>query len=308
MAAFFVLFPRVQGPLWALPSDARSGISGLSDSMAPGSLSNLIKSDALAFRVAFEGERPPYSAMYWRGPVLADFDGVAWKMFTYGQAGDLRYARAENPVRYTVTLEPSNKNWLFALDVPAAAPRGSYPLADLQLRSHRPVDQRLRYDMRSYLDYKYGEQMGPVQQRWYLRFDESRNPRAVALGRQWARELQATARHPVARDPALQPRVHLHARAAAARLVATLRRFPLQLEARLLRALRRQLRAADARRGNPVARRHRLPGRRGEPLQPRAHRAAGRRACVDRDLGEGRGLGARRSHRRRSRRCGWRAA
>jgi transglutaminase-like putative cysteine protease len=190
MAAFFLLFPRVQGPLWALPSDARSGASGLSDTMAPGNISNLIKSDALAFRVSFEGERPPYSAMYWRGPVLADFDGVSWKMLGYGQMGDLKYARAENPVRYTVTLEPSNKNWLFALDVPAAAPKGSFALSDLQLRSHRPVDQRLRYDMQSYLSYKYGEQTGPLQLRWNTRFDESRNPRTVALGRQWARELQ----------------------------------------------------------------------------------------------------------------------
>jgi transglutaminase-like putative cysteine protease len=190
MAAFFLLFPRVQGPLWALPSDARNALSGLSDSMAPGAISNLIKSDALAFRVSFEGERPPYSAMYWRGPVLADFDGVTWKMSAYGQAGQLQYARAEDPVRYTVTLEPNNKNWLFALDVPAAAPRGSYPLADLQLRSHRPVDQRIRYDMQSFLTYKYGEQTGPLQQRWNTRVEESRNPRTIALGRQWARELQ----------------------------------------------------------------------------------------------------------------------
>lgn len=194
MAAFFLLFPRVQGPLWALPSDARAGTSGLSDSMVPGNISNLIKSDALAFRVAFEGERPPYSALYWRGPVLADFDGVAWRMFTYGQAGELKYARAGNPVGYTVTLEPNNKNWLFSLDVPATVPRGSYSLSDLQLRSHRPVDQRLRYDMRSYLTYKYGEQTGPVQLRWHLRLDESRNPRAIALGRQWARELQGDPR------------------------------------------------------------------------------------------------------------------
>jgi protein-glutamine gamma-glutamyltransferase len=190
MAAFFLLFPRVQGPLWALPTDARGATSGLSDSMAPGSISELIKSDALAFRVTFDGERPPYSALYWRGPVLAEFDGSSWKMFAIAQAGQLNYARAENPVRYAVTLEPNNKSWLFALDVPAAAPRGSYPLADLQLRSRLPVDQRLRYEMQSYLSYKYGESLGPLQMRWHTRFDETRNPRTVALGRQWAAELR----------------------------------------------------------------------------------------------------------------------
>jgi transglutaminase-like putative cysteine protease len=189
MAAIFILFPRVQGPLWALPQDSRTGISGLSDTMAPGTLSNLIKSDAVAFRVAFEGERPPYSAMYWRGPVLSDFDGTAWKMSSFGPLGTLRYAHAANPARYVVTLEPHQKNWLFALDVPAAAPRGAYAQADLQLRSHRPVDQTLRYEMTSYLDYKYGEESGPLTLRAALRHEESQNPRTVALGRQWARDL-----------------------------------------------------------------------------------------------------------------------
>ena len=42
----FVLFPRVQGPLWGMPQDAYSGITGLSDTMAPGNLSQLSISDA----------------------------------------------------------------------------------------------------------------------------------------------------------------------------------------------------------------------------------------------------------------------
>ena len=39
MLVLFLLFPRVQGPLWGLPRDAFSGINGLSDSMSPGTLS-----------------------------------------------------------------------------------------------------------------------------------------------------------------------------------------------------------------------------------------------------------------------------
>src|SRR6185437_13110361 len=48
MAAFFLLFPRVQGPLWALPRDTSAGRTGLTDSMSPGQISNLIKSDEIA--------------------------------------------------------------------------------------------------------------------------------------------------------------------------------------------------------------------------------------------------------------------
>jgi transglutaminase-like putative cysteine protease len=188
MVAFFVLFPRAQGPLWALPQDTRSGSTGLSDSMSPGAIANLIKSDAVAFRVQFDGDRPPFSTLYWRGPVMSEFDGATWRMPEVTPADRTAYSVRERPTRYAVTLEPHNKTWLFALDVPASLPPGTFLLGDLQLRDRRPVTERKRYEMSSYLTYKYGER--PT--RWALdsarRFDETRNPRTVALGRQWARE------------------------------------------------------------------------------------------------------------------------
>jgi hypothetical protein len=57
--ALFLLFPRVQGPLWGLPQDAYSGMTGLSDTMSPGNLASLAQSDAMAFRAEFQGASPP---------------------------------------------------------------------------------------------------------------------------------------------------------------------------------------------------------------------------------------------------------
>ena len=189
MAAFFILFPRAQGPLWALPQDGRAGRTGLSETMSPGNIANLIKSDALAFRVQFEERLPPYQTLYWRGPVLVEFDGTTWRMpEIVPGGGPPRYSKQERPTRYSVTLEPHNKNWLFALDVPGELPRGSFIQGDLQLRSYRQVNDRFRYDITSYLDYTYGERASDVALAPALRFDETRNPRTVALGRQWARE------------------------------------------------------------------------------------------------------------------------
>jgi hypothetical protein len=37
MAAFFLLFPRVQGPLWALPRDTTAGRTGLTTRCRPAS-------------------------------------------------------------------------------------------------------------------------------------------------------------------------------------------------------------------------------------------------------------------------------
>ena len=188
MVAFFILFPRAHGPLWALPQDTRSGTTGLSDTMSPGNIANIIKSDAIAFRVQFEGDRPAFSTLYWRGPVLVDFDGTTWRMPRSILAERLDFARRERPVRYAITLEPHNKTWLFALDIPASLPPGAQLLGDLQIRDSRAVTERKRYEMSSYLDYKYGQRPSRASIQHALEFDEARNPRTVALGREWARE------------------------------------------------------------------------------------------------------------------------
>jgi protein-glutamine gamma-glutamyltransferase len=188
MFAFFVIFPRATGPLWALPQDSRSGISGLSETMAPGYISNLIKSDAIAFRVQFADERPAFSKLYWRGPVMTEFDGGVWSVPPIAPPGGLVYSKREDRVNYTVTLEPHNKTWVFALDVPAELPPGTYALGDLELRDRRPVSERRRYEMSSFLDYRYGERLSPTAQKALTRINENRNPRTIAMARKWAED------------------------------------------------------------------------------------------------------------------------
>ena len=142
----FVLFPRVQGPLWGLPQDAYAS-SGLDDKMSPGSVGHLALSDAVAFRITFNGQPPRRDQMYWRGPVLWNFDGQTWTM---GRSGYTRMQSAQldnlgAPVDYTVTLEPHNKTWLFTLEMPT---RLSIPFGmtyDFQVLQKSPVTARLRY-------------------------------------------------------------------------------------------------------------------------------------------------------------------
>ncbi len=183
MLIFFLLFPRVQGPLWGMPTDAHAGVSGLSDSMAPGSMSNLILSDDVAFRVTFDAPRlPGPHQLYWRGPVMWDFDGRAWTAprFFYGEP---RYETTSQPVQYTVTLEPHNKRWLFALDLPGKVPPRANASSDFQILSERPVSNRLRYDMVSFLSVKYGADESSLALRRALQIPQGYNPRAVALAR-----------------------------------------------------------------------------------------------------------------------------
>ena len=57
----FVFFPRLTAPLWGLPTD-HTAKTGLSDRMAPGLISELSLSDAVAFRVDFDAAPPPPAA------------------------------------------------------------------------------------------------------------------------------------------------------------------------------------------------------------------------------------------------------
>ena len=119
MLILFILFPRIPGPLWALPKDAFSAQTGLSEEMSPGSINKLISSSAIAFRVKFEDEVPQHAQRYWRGAVLSDYDGRTWRRRDAPEKAqaNIRYAEdGEQRYSYTITLEPTSMNWLLSLE------------------------------------------------------------------------------------------------------------------------------------------------------------------------------------------------
>lgn len=190
MLVMFVLFPRLSGPLWSMPRDQGSAITGLSDSMQMGTITSLAESAEVAFRVRFEGPVPAADRLYWRGPVLWQTDGRNWlRLPPQPLRKPPDYQRLGQPVRYTITLEPHAKSWLFALDLPAglergAVPGGSYLTADYQLLSRRPIDKRTRYDSSSYLDYRMqGLPAGAREQA--LQLPGGVNPQSRELATLW---------------------------------------------------------------------------------------------------------------------------
>ena len=188
MLVLFLLFPRVQGPLWGLPRDALSGVTGLSDSMSPGSFSQLSLSDVVAFRVQFQSEMPKPNQLYWRGPVLWYFDGGSWHMGLSLENNSPSYSPGGAAVSYAVTLEPHYKRWLFALDLPAKLVPGSRFTSDYQMLANLPVRQRVRYEMTSHTSYRLGyEGLSPLERRRGLQLPEGYNWRARALAQNMRR-------------------------------------------------------------------------------------------------------------------------
>lgn len=184
----FVLFPRVQGPLWGLPADAYNS-SGLSDSMSPGTMSKLTLSDAVAFRVEYSGRAPRRDQMYWRGPVLWDLDGRTWRPGVNPFPTPPQLSATAQPLDYQVTLEPHNKLWLFALDAPVQFSLPAHITEDMQVLNKEPVTSRLRYQARSMLSYQMNAQELDQQLRRAMRLPQGYNPRARALAEDWRAQL-----------------------------------------------------------------------------------------------------------------------
>lgn len=195
MVLLFMLFPRIPAPLWNLPSDSFGARTGLSDSMSPGKINQLSNNQAVAFRVQFKDEIPPTHQRYWRGPVFTYFDGRTWSNsnnVTYEQISEqktasINYRALGQPIDYTVTLEPNNQNWLFALEMLSALPPDSDLSPEYEIISRRPVQQLLRYSVQSYPEYQLEPQSAPNQAR-YLQLPNNPTGRIQALINKWRSE------------------------------------------------------------------------------------------------------------------------
>jgi len=179
----FVFFPRIPGAFWSLPrtGDAETG---LSDTMSPGSISQLTSSYDIAFRVKFDGAPPPPQLRYWRGPVLHEFDGYTWK-----RRPDTRYFPQQleylgAAYHYRVTLEPSEQNWWFSLDTVDQSPDPNVFFSyDYELVARTPVSDTTSYNATSHTATRSTQPLSKLAREIETQLPPDRNPRSLQLAR-----------------------------------------------------------------------------------------------------------------------------
>ncbi len=158
MVFLFLFFPQLP-PLFQvnLGNDATTG---LSDTMRPGSFSNLTKSGDLVFRVSFKGEVPPSDQLYWRAQVFEDFDGIGWNISNKSAS---QFSKVEvlgkeaelNPfvLEYEIIQEASNQSMLFSLPTAWSDEPTVQLNTDFTLSRSRPVSSLFSYSLKSNLAY-----------------------------------------------------------------------------------------------------------------------------------------------------------
>ena len=204
MVALFLFFPRM-APLWGVPADDLAGKSGLSENMRVGEVASLAMDDSVALRIRFDtpGQKePPANTLYFRGPVLSQFDGRNWQADPVLDAMNSSQLRVSGePIRYQMLIEPSKRRWLTLLDavqaepqIPPGASVGRLRMtSSLQWMSWRPITDVLRVDAQSYTEFSHGPLQATPELKRYLQLPPGSNPRTLELGAQLRAQLGANA-------------------------------------------------------------------------------------------------------------------
>ena len=185
MLVLFVVFPRFD-PFWQVPLPGHQAATGISDTMSPGDIGELVKDNRLAFRANFEGQSPEVNQLYWRGLVLSVFDGRAWRpginasrprMFERESAAD-----SQQILSYRIIQEASYKPWLFALSLATTTDNEIIQTQDYRLLRSSDVHERISYQVDSDLDAILEPILSTKHKNYQTRLPVGFNPRA----RVWA--------------------------------------------------------------------------------------------------------------------------
>jgi protein-glutamine gamma-glutamyltransferase len=220
MALLFVLFPRV-APLWGVPQDGLTK-SGLAATMKMGSVAEVVLDETIALRIRFDGPVPGPAQMYFRGPVLTNFDGSEWRPALPSsyrdRAAALRNLRTAGPaVPYEMTLEAQRLLTLPLLEASAEAPRSDglqiIGRADLQWLVDKPVVERLRLRATAHTTFRHGPTAAWPGLGEARALPAGRNPRTLA----WAAGLRRNPVYAEASATVLANAVLQHIRSAGFR-------------------------------------------------------------------------------------------
>ncbi|MCF8038395.1 MAG: DUF3488 and transglutaminase-like domain-containing protein [Desulfohalobiaceae bacterium] len=183
----FVLFPRLPGALVGIQDESPVNISGLSQTLRPGSLSELVQSEAIVFRAKFQGALPENKDLYWRAGVLWDYEDNAWSKTPIPASSPplFRYKRQQK--QYTVTLMPTRQKMLPVLDLPLNVPDFARMEPGLTLQAEREIRKRTAYRITSSLEAALSPPH-PDQIRQGLQLDKTTNLRTQKLIRSLSRE------------------------------------------------------------------------------------------------------------------------
>lgn len=177
---FFVILPRTNYPILSFLNRPGYAKAGFSDSIQLGDISAIQEDNNVILRA----EMPEIAEkdLYWRGIVLDQFDGSAWRSSDQAPAGG-RVSLPGSAVTQIIYLEPYGNKFLFALDKPQSVSHHQVRFAkDLTYSLPDEIHDRIRYSAASVVTAFIGETI--VDSRRYLQMPADFSPRIKRLAQE----------------------------------------------------------------------------------------------------------------------------
>ena len=184
----FVLIPRLASPLWGLPSNSNDARTGLSELMSPGDFASLYADDTPVLRVSFPDGVPAQNELYFRGPVLADFDGRRWTRSYWSRGGDPSPEVGGRTIVHEVEQEPTDRRYLLALDLPGTTPSDAFLNRERSVLVREPQSKLRRTRFESRVGARFDIDLPRTLHDAFVRLPEDFNPRTHELIAQWQSE------------------------------------------------------------------------------------------------------------------------
>ncbi|RMA97674.1 transglutaminase family protein [Hydrogenothermus marinus] len=173
----FVILPRTDYPLLNFLNKSSSGITGFSDKVSLGDVSDIQEDNSIIFRV----KMPKLNKeIYFRGITLDYFDGKTWHR-RYKKPIKI-FSISGEKFKSVVFLNPYGQNYLFGLNYPIRVYGVDNILySDFTFKSRKTINKTIKYEVYSILKPKIKQTL--ENKYIYLQIPKNINPNIIKLAK-----------------------------------------------------------------------------------------------------------------------------
>ena len=183
VVVLFIFFPRIsfEHANYGFKGETTQRM-GHDGTMFLDSKALLVPSDRIVMEVGFDKEVPSTEKLYFRGSILYIDKQNHWEALPdhIRRESRIYYPLKGEKIDYKVTLYPTQKHWVYTLDMPLRPVQDADLDRDLISRLEKPVKEPIHYAASSTLSPFIEDTLDPLTRNEALYFDIKYNPRTYS--------------------------------------------------------------------------------------------------------------------------------
>jgi len=183
----FIFFPRISfdHATYGFKGDVEHRM-GHDGTMFLDNTALLVPSEKIVMEVSFDKEIPPSDKLYFRGSILYTDKKDHWEKLPQFLSKPLNISYdKKGSIHYRVTLYPTNKKWLYQLDMPLSKPQIDNKEVtmsrDFITTTKEDIKEILHYDSYSFINYNLVGGVDNIVKIFALGSDKNSNPKSWSI-------------------------------------------------------------------------------------------------------------------------------